>query len=256
MEERMNLGIREEMDQIFSEREKLYQERDEAYEYHYQMLLGREESLEKAQEQLAHDNEAYKARMEELVQREKAFAEREEGLQDEKRSFEENRMMAESQVREERLQMEIEKVNIQNERLRLQKERLELRSRKTLLEINQQPALWGETNTFSRQSAPPSDTPADYTALYDEVKDLRKKLKTEKEQKALLEKEKKELFEKLIALSPPPSIYKKESEGKDETDSSHEEMAHHEIDPPDPEQDSEGEEDMDVAMILSGEGGA
>jgi len=243
MEERMNLGIREEMDQIFSEREKLYQERDEAYEYHYRMLLGREESLEKAQEQLVHDNEAYKARMEELVRREKALAEGEEGLQDAKRSFEENRMMAESQAREERLQMEIEKVNIQNERLRLQKERLELRSRKTLMEINQQPAIWGDPSTFSGQPASSPDNLVDHIALYNEVKDLRKKLQTEKEQKALLEKEKKELFEKLIAVSPQSSSYEKENEEKNESDSSLEEMVHHEIDPLDPEQDSEGEED-------------
>lgn len=204
-DDRTIMGMMEEMENYFKERDSLFQQREEAYEKRYAELVSRESSVKEAEKELEKSQKDHMARMEELYEKEQELLSKDADLKEKTEAREEEYRRLKKKLQEDQLRLNLLETKLQNESLKAQTSRLLYESERKENGKNQFPVL-PCFRDVDLPGEPSYNTLAEENEeLKAETSGLRKKIVEETRKRETVEKEKKELLKLLLQADPEAS---------------------------------------------------
>ena len=196
------MEMMEEMEDYFTERDRLFKEREEAYQDRYEALLLRESSLKEKEEALETSRLEHEDKMRLLNEKEEAFRLKEADLKKMTELREEEYLRMKKKMQEDQLRINLLETRIQNESLKAQTDRLRKGAEMAESAMEDLPVL-EVFKEEDRQEQPPSDSlDEEVERLKAEINNLEEKIREEAGKRAVVEKEKQELLGILLAGDP------------------------------------------------------
>ena len=196
------MEMMEEMEDYFTERDRLFKEREEAYQDRYEALLLRESSLREKEEALEAVQTEHEDNVRMLKEKEEAFRLREADLKKMTELREEEYLRMKKKMQEDQLRINLLETRVQNESLKAQTDRLRKGARMAESAMEDLPVL-EVFKEEDRQEQPPSDSPdEEIERLKAEINNLEERIREETGKRAVVEKEKQELLGILLAGDP------------------------------------------------------
>ena len=203
-----------EMEQTFAERDALYKDREEACQQQFRSLKEREERLSRTDSDRKQSEEALKTLEETLRKKEEELSSREKVFREEKEAYEQEKKNSEEQFREEQIRLKLLEAKLQNEKVRQQTQWMLHEGMK-----EREPARTGDRDLLEENETLKSMV-EDLRASAEKDRRCLEELRDEKgclEQAVLdLQKEKQDLFRKLLAADEIIPAEAEDDTGKDD----------------------------------------
>ena len=196
------MEMMEEMEDYFTERDRLFKEREEAYQDRYEALLLRESSLKEKEEALEALQTEHEDKMRLLNEKEEAFRLKEADLKKMTELREEEYLRMKKKMQEDQLRINLLETRVQNESLKAQTDRLRKGAEMAESAMEDLPVLQAikeEDLQEQDRSVSPDD---EIEKLKAEISNLEEKTREETGKRAVVEKENQELLGILLAGDP------------------------------------------------------